>query len=87
MRAQQLARYPYCQCPHHQYQKVLAEVVDHVDPHRGDARRFWNAGNLQSMSKQCHDSMKQSQERGGSGFDKGCNTDGTPLNPDHGWYQ
>lgn len=86
LRKQQLARHPYCQCPHHKNEKVLAEVVDHIEPHKGDKRKFWNTRNLQSMTKSCHDSMKQSQERGGAGFDRGCGPDGLPLNPDHPWY-
>ena len=65
---------------------MLASVVDHIDPHKGDERKFWNARNLQSMTKQCHDKFKQSQEKGGAGFDMGSNADGTPLNPDHPWY-
>ena len=86
MRARQLARRPYCECPHHKDQKMLASVVDHIVPHKGDTRLFWKESNLQSMTKHCHDKFKQSQEKGGAGFDAGCHPDGTPLNPDHSWY-
>ena len=85
LRARQLKLHPYCQCPHHKGQKVLANVVDHIKPHRGDPRLFWNPANLQSMTKHCHDKYKQSQERGGAGF-QGCNEQGDPLDPDHHWY-
>lgn len=39
-------------------------VGDHIVPHRGDEARFWDAGNLQCLCKACHDSTKQSEERG-----------------------
>lgn len=40
-------------------------VVDHKIPHRGDAKLFWDEGNLQSVSKAWHDSEKQSREKRG----------------------
>jgi 5-methylcytosine-specific restriction protein A len=39
-------------------------VVDHVVPHRGDERLFWDTGNLQAVSKKYHDGEKRSQEHG-----------------------
>lgn len=45
----------------------LATVVDHVVPHRGDQTLFWDTNNWQPLCKPCHDSDKQSVERGGSG--------------------
>ncbi|MDE2468229.1 MAG: HNH endonuclease, partial [Bradyrhizobium sp.] len=30
-------------------------VCDHVKPHRGDARLFWDPSNLQTLCKPCHD--------------------------------
>lgn len=32
-----------------------ATVVDHVTPHRGDMRLFWDANNWQALCKTCHD--------------------------------
>jgi 5-methylcytosine-specific restriction endonuclease McrA len=61
-------------------------VVDHKVPHKGDLRLFFNPKNLQSMTKECHDRFKQSLEKGGAGFDKGCDAGGQPLNKDHSWY-
>ncbi|MBR9764798.1 MAG: HNH endonuclease [Rhodobacteraceae bacterium] len=40
-------------------------VVDHKVPHRGDPDLFWDEGNLQSVSKAWHDSVKQSVEKRG----------------------
>ena len=40
-------------------------VVDHKIPHRGDPQLFWDINNLQSVSKEWHDSEKQRLERRG----------------------
>lgn len=87
IRRQVLDEHPMCQCPHCNGRNLEASVVDHITPHRGDARLFWDKHNLQSMHKQCHDRYKQSQERGGNGFDAGCDETGMPLNQDHPWHQ
>jgi len=38
-------------------------VADHIVPHRGDERLFWDEKNLQTLCKDCHDRVKQSEER------------------------
>lgn len=38
-------------------------VCDHVKRHGGDERLFWDARNLQTLCKPCHDSRKQREER------------------------
>lgn len=38
-------------------------VIDHKQPHRGDERLFWDINNLQTVTKEYHDSEKQKQER------------------------
>lgn len=40
-----------------------ATVVDHVEPHRGDAGRFWS-GPFQALCASCHSRHKQRQEAG-----------------------
>ncbi len=40
-----------------------AKVCDHVEPHRGDERRFWS-GPFQSLCAPCHSQTKQSTEKG-----------------------
>lgn len=45
---------------------VVATVVDHIKPHRGDKKLFWDRKNWQPLCKPCHDSEKQSMEKGGS---------------------
>lgn len=37
-------------------------VVDHVIPHKGDERLFWDPNNLQAVSKAYHDSDKRKME-------------------------
>lgn len=46
--------------------QVKATVVDHVRPHLGDTRLFWDTSNWQSLCKRCHDS-KTCAEDGGFG--------------------
>lgn len=60
-RAQQLAEQPYCQSDMHAGQYVTANTADHIEPHRGDSRKFWG-GKLQSLCSHCHSSGKQRVE-------------------------
>lgn len=32
-----------------------ATIVDHIEPHRGDINKFWDASNWQAMCKHHHD--------------------------------
>ena len=54
-----------------------ATVVDHIKPHRGDQVLFWDTSNWQPLCKRCHDSRKQSLERGGNGG-RAVGLDGLP---------
>lgn len=38
-------------------------VCDHIKPHRGDERLFWDRANLQCIDKACHDGEKQRREK------------------------
>ena len=44
----------------------LATVVDHITPHKGDQKLFWDKMNWQPLCKRCHDS-KTAREDGGFG--------------------
>jgi 5-methylcytosine-specific restriction endonuclease McrA len=81
-----LAKQPYCQCIYHKGQDrtALSEVVDHITPHRGDKRTFFNATNLQALTKHCHDKHKQRQER--SGVIAGTDSQGNPIDPSANWW-
>jgi 5-methylcytosine-specific restriction endonuclease McrA len=41
-------RYCACGCG------LVAEVVDHIRPHKGDRKLFWNRANWQPMTSSCH---------------------------------
>ncbi|MFG1282276.1 HNH endonuclease signature motif containing protein [Xanthobacter autotrophicus] len=57
-RAAYLKAHPTCmRCP------SPATVVDHIVPHRGDTKLFWDRSNWQPLCRTCHDRWKQSQEK------------------------
>ena len=74
-------------CVMHQQQgrTVLATVVDHIQPHKGDHKLFWDPKNHQALCKMCHDSHKKRLEM--SGRVVGCDVDGIPIAPNHHWHQ
>ncbi len=43
-----------------------ATEVDHIQPHRGDRRLFWDRANWQPLCKSCH-SLKTARDDGGFG--------------------
>jgi 5-methylcytosine-specific restriction protein A len=45
---------------------TAANVVDHIEPHKGDQTLFWNRDNWMSLCKPCHD-RKTATEDGGFG--------------------
>lgn len=64
-----LRSHPLCMCPDCQGGEIritAAVVVDHIVPHRGDMKLFWDSTNWQSMAKTCHD-RKTATEDGGFG--------------------
>ena len=50
------------------YPSPTSPVVDHIIPHRGDERLFWDPANLQTVSKEYHDKVKQAEERARPGW-------------------
>ena len=58
-----LNRYPLCARCEAKGRVVPATVVHHTQPHRGDARVFWDRALWQSLCAPCHDSDAQSEER------------------------
>ncbi len=55
-------------CAHCETQGMLtqATIVDHIVPHKGDQKLFWDATNWQPLCKPCHD-RKTATEDGGFG--------------------
>jgi 5-methylcytosine-specific restriction endonuclease McrA len=43
---------------------VLATVVDHIRPHRGDQRLFWDRNNWQALCTRCHNRKTATQDGG-----------------------
>ena len=42
----------------------VAEVVDHIQPHKGDSGLMWSMSNWQSLCKSCHDSKTATSDGG-----------------------
>ena len=82
-RARYLREHPLCVMHSVLGQVVPASVVDHIEPHKGDHKLFWDPKNHQALCKRCHDKHKQRLER--SGKLNGCNQSGVPLDPNHHW--
>jgi 5-methylcytosine-specific restriction protein A len=61
-----LHEHPLCVECLKQGRPVPATVVDHIKPHKGDQRLFWDETNWQSLCKPCHDA-KTAREDGGFG--------------------
>ena len=54
-RALFLKQHPLCAFCQAEGKIVPATVVDHIIPHRGDQRLFWDQTNWESLCKECHD--------------------------------
>ena len=50
-----LAAHPFCVMCLKEGRYEKATVVDHIIPHRGDSKLFWDQCNLQSLCKKHHD--------------------------------
>lgn len=55
---------PLCAYCQKQGRTEPATIVDHITPHKGDERLFWDKGNWQALCKFCHDSVKKREENG-----------------------
>lgn len=77
LREWQLSREPLCQFCRAQEFVVIADIVDHIRPHKGDRALFFDPDNLQSLCKTCHDSTKKRIELGQQVIEFG--SDGWPL--------
>ena len=64
-RAAYLARHPLCAACRAHGSLVPATIVDHVVPHRGDQKLFWDERNWQGLCKLCHDAKTAREGRWG----------------------
>lgn len=74
-----LRQNPLCALHWAKGQIVQAKIVDHIVPHRGDQKLFWDQTNWQPMCEPCHNSHKQSEEK--LGYSKEIGADGWPIDP------
>lgn len=85
-RAEQLAREPLCRMCAAEGRVTAGTVADHIIPHRGDPRLFWE-GELQTLCDalpwRCHSSRKQKIET--LGYEPGCDLAGRPKDIGHPW--
>ena len=58
-----LRRHPLCE--HCKYEEKLTEAteVDHIIPHRGDMKRFWDMTNWMALCKPCHSKKTYEENR------------------------
>lgn len=65
LRNQHITEHPFCvECEKEGHTR-LAEVVDHITPHRGNRALMYDPGNLQSLCKLHHDRKTQAETRAG----------------------
>lgn len=50
-----LQSHPLCVMCMEEGRCTKATVVDHIQPHRGDQKLFWDRSNWRSLCKPCHD--------------------------------
>jgi 5-methylcytosine-specific restriction protein A len=61
-----IVKHPLCAEHERNGEVVTGQVVDHIVPHRGDKKLFWDRSNWQTLCKMCHDT-KTAREDGGFG--------------------
>ena len=54
---------PLCQECMKQGRYTKATVVDHIIPHRGDEKLFWDQENWQGLCKRCHDQKTRREDQ------------------------
>lgn len=80
-----LKKRPLCVFCEEQGKAVAATVVDHIKPHNGDQKLFWDQANWQPLCKFHHDSHKKRIEN--RGIKPGADSSGMPIDANHPWYR
>ncbi|WP_425985888.1 HNH endonuclease [Brevundimonas sp. TWP1-2-1b1] len=76
-----LDQHPLCRFHEDQGRTVAAQCVDHIQPHRGDLKLFWERTNWQPLCNPCHNSLKKQIES--RGHHEAVGLDGFPTDPNH----
>ena len=84
LRLAQLTRDPLCVYCDAMGRVVMAAVVDHIRPHKGDEIKFYNPDNLQSMCAAHHNSTKKREENRDM-ITIGGDVYGNPIDKNHHW--
>ena len=58
-----LQAHPLCVRCMEEGKYTKATVVDHIKPHRGNPKLFWDEGNWQPLCKPCHDQKTMTEDR------------------------
>lgn len=58
-----LANHPLCKECEREGKLTQATVVDHIKPHRGDEKLFWDVSNWQPLCKKCHDKKTRTKDQ------------------------
>ncbi|MGE3624052.1 MAG: HNH endonuclease [Bdellovibrionales bacterium] len=77
LRADHLRKNPLCVFCQKEGKVVVARIVDHIIPHKGNRTLLFDPTNLQSLCKHHHDADKQLIERGKR--KRRCGVDGMPI--------
>jgi 5-methylcytosine-specific restriction enzyme A len=64
VRLEYLAEHPFCVDCERLGQQTLATEVDHIIPHNGRARLFWDRSNYQALCKSHHSQKTQREQTG-----------------------
>lgn len=60
---QYLAAHPLCVRCLREGRYKKATLVDHIIPHRGDEKLFWDRDNWQALCKRCHDRKTWTEDK------------------------
>ena len=84
LRWNQLKNNPLCLFCLNEGISTAATIADHIKPHKGNESLFYDAKNLQSLCKACHDSTKKRIE---NNLSLGYDAHGNPINKNSHWYK
>ena len=57
-----LHKHPLCERCKEEGRYVMATVVDHIYPHQGNQKLFWDENNWQALCKRCHDRKTRTED-------------------------